>query len=198
MRPEVEEYLAKQAEKHRDKQQQNRAKTLIAAGLYTITDQEISEQEFYSSMSANTYSKKIDRKWHYFKKGEKIPLEVTDEEYQAIRRTMEEDHIEKDIEDEEDSEYVDRSWAARFCRGLAIFLWICGLFTSIVLSLKEVEVSGYYSSKKEVQFDFLTFLIWAGVYFVSGGLVMCLSEHFEKLHAILEELKESNRLIRKG
>lgn len=205
MRPEVEKYLAEQRIAEERNQWLEKSKVLIAAGLYTREVREITKKE-YDSISSEweedewekdgssewgenassgreqkAFCKTVNGRTHYYAWGNKIPLDVTDEEYAAILAAM----------PEEQKMPKARRWASRFCFGLAIFLWVGGLITAILTALVPII-------KNEGSFDFVSFLTLLGVYFAIGGLAMCLSEHFDKQQAILEEIKNCNRLIRKG
>lgn len=180
MRREVEQYLNNHAVDAKKADAENRAKVLIEAGLYEypeITEEEYKKIMFYDK----AFIKEVDGVRLFYKK-EKVPLEVTDEEYAAILATIPKE--EERVEDEAAS-----SGAATFFAAIAWIIWIGGLILAIALSVYEAEVRNYWSYT-ETKFSFSTFITTYITYFVYGCVSMCAAELFKKLQGILNTLKD--------
>ncbi len=187
MDPRVEEYLRKCEEQKKEEEAAYREKVLIAAGLTNKQDVECSEEEFYNTpMPDRGPSQELDDGWHYHIL-KKEPIEVTDEEFAAIEKTI--------IANEKKEvpafpESMEQSWAGSFFTGLAWFIWIGGLIASIVLAIQTVPSSGYYGrTTNETQFSFSTFLTFFSTCFFAGAFCMAAAEHFKKLQTIVNLLR---------
>ena len=145
-------------------------------------------------------SERIDGKQRFFKRETKVYPEVSDAEFEqleAIYRTQEhkeeQDRIRTEMSEKPVLDFELRpvtvygnSFAAKFLKAIAIICWIGGLITSIALSI--YQESGYYSSS--TKFSFQTFITYAMIYFVVGGLCMCLSEVCENISRIASSTQE--------
>lgn len=190
MRAEVEAYLAKYnaaenaknqeaLEAQLKQQEKQRRKVLIAAGLFSEQEVEVSQTEYNEKgMYDNRYSTKmVDSQQKYFKL-KKVPLDVTEEEYQAVAATIQ-------PEKEEFTEKEKSNWAVNFFIGLAWVAWIGGLLVAAFNS-KSPDKWG------NMEFSFSLFLSNYVVYILAGCFSLCAAELFKKLHEIWIELREMN------
>lgn len=190
MRAEVEAYLAKcraaeeekarlaNEEQQRLKEKQRR-KVMIEAGLYTQQEVEVSQEEYNEKgLYDSRYSlKTVDGVQKYFK-SKKIPLDVTEEEYQAVAATIKEEKTDF-------TEKEKNNWAVTFFTCMAWIIWIGGLIIAVFTS-KEPDRWG------DMEFSFPAFLANFAVYVIAGCISMCAAELFKKLHDIWVELREMN------
>lgn len=186
MRPEVEKYLAEyeekcikakederlqkeaEEEKKRLAEKAKRDQTLIRLGLYEKGCVEVTKDDYYDEV------KKIDGVKHYYRLDQKIALEVTDEEYAAILKTLPETETAPSGEPASE-ESAPKSAAATFFSVIAYITWIFGFITAAAL--------GAASER------FLVFLIYAVAFFFAGAISLCAAEHFKKLTQIHAEIK---------
>lgn len=171
MRKEVEQYLESCSDKKKAAEQNKRKEVLIIAGLYTYP--EITEDEYDLLDYEQVFIKTIDGEKHFFK-NEKVPLEVTDEEYAAILAVT--DEVEKEEEE-------TTSGAATFFTVIAWILWIGGLIVAIALSY-------------ETRFNFGNFITTLISYLLYGSFCMCASELFKKLASINNTLSDIKKKIK--
>lgn len=190
MRAEVEAYLAKirvaedeknrlEREEEEKKLEKQRRKVLIAAGLFTQQEVEVTQEEYNEKGLYDVrYSvKTVDGVQKYFKT-KKVPLEVTDEEYQAVAATIKEEKTEFD-------EKEKNNWAVTFFTCMAWIIWIGGLIVAIITS-RTPDKWG------DMEFSFTLFLGNYAIYVIAGCISLCAAELFKKLHDIWVELREMN------
>lgn len=180
MRPEVEKYLAEQEEKcikakeaeenkTRLDEKARRDQLLIRLGLYEKGRVEVTKDDYYDEV------KKIDGVKHYYRLDAKIALEVTDEEYEEILKTLPESEKPESTElTSEDS--APQSGAATFFSAIAYITWVIGFIAAAVIG-----------SESE---SFLAFLICLIAFFFAGAICLCAAEHFKKLAQIHAEIKK--------
>ena len=80
---------------------------------------------------------------------------------------------------------VPESFAESLLRILAYIDWFSGLCISIFISRREVPVSTY---RTETQFSWSIFFVSILVFFLSGSVMMCLSELFGNVNSISQRL----------
>ncbi len=187
MRPEVEKYLAEQEEKRaaaleeakrqeeaekqkkRLQEKNKRDKTLIRLGLYEKGRVEVTKDDYYDEVQ------KIDGVKHYYRLDAKIALEVTDEEYEAILKTLPAQESapsgETALEESQPS-----SGAATFFSAIAYITWIIGFIAAAVIAAAAES--------------FVVFLIYLIAFFLAGAINLCAAEHFKKLAQIHAEIKK--------
>lgn len=187
MRPEVEQYLAEQEEKRaaaleeakkqkeaeeekqRLSEKAKRDKTLIRLGLYEKGRVEVTKDDYYDEVQ------KIDGVKHYYRLDAKIALEVTDEEYEEILKTLpesEKTEAAKPTLEEPDP----KSGAATFFSAIAYITWIFGFIAAAIVAAAAES--------------FTIFLIYIVVVFFAGAICLCAAEHFKKLALIHQEIKK--------
>ena len=179
MRPEVEKYLSEYEEKRtkekeaaeekkRLAEKAKRAQTLIRLGLYEKGRVEVTKDDYYDEVQ------KIDSVKHYYRLDQKIALDVTDEEYEAILKTLPE--TEKGESDEYSEENRAQSGAATFFSAIAYITWIFGFIAAVAVAA--------------VSESPLMFLIYAVAFFFAGAINLCAAEHFKKLAQIHQEIRK--------
>ncbi len=96
MRPEVEDYIARynnwKAQKIAQIEEEKRTKVLLDAGLYEEVPVEITRDEYLARKKfRDVYETKEDgKKRYYLTSDRKVPLSVTNEEYEAVLAIQEE------------------------------------------------------------------------------------------------------------
>ena len=187
MRPEVEKYLreyeekclkAKEEERLRNEaeeekkrlaEKEKRDRTLIRLGLYEKGRVEVSKDDYYDEV------KKINGVKHYYRLDEKIALEVSDEEYEEILKTLPAS-AETGSSETASEESSPQSAAATFFLSIAWITWVVGFIVSAAV--------GAASEK------FSVFLIYLAAFFFAGAINFCAAEHFRKLAQIHHEIKK--------
>lgn len=187
MRPEVEKFLSEQEEKRakaleeaqkqkeaeeqkkRISEKAKRDQTLIRLGLYEKGRVEVTKDDYYDDVQ------KIDGVKHYYRLDAKIALDVTDEEYEAILKTLPESETPASS-DSSPEEQAPKSGAATFFSAIAYITWIFG-FIAAAIAAAAAE-------------SFTIFLIDIVVFFFAGAICLCAAEHFKKLALIHQEIKK--------
>lgn len=82
---------------------------------------------------------------------------------------------------------VTESFAETLLRVLAYIEWVFGLVISFFISRREVLV-GTYKTQTEIHFSWSIFLVSILFFFLSGSVMMCLSELFGNVNSITEIL----------
>ena len=156
------------------------------ADLLSDDREEIEVSKDYYNEYRYNYGEDRKENGKYYIKISK-PLDVTDEEYDAILAAIpEEKHKELELEaakmiKNSDEINDESSWAARFFTGLAILLWIGGL----ILAIGGANIGDGYRTR----FDFATFMSIFVIYLISGSFALCAAELFKKLQTIVNLLK---------
>lgn len=187
MRPEVEKYLAEQEEKRikekeaalnqkKAEETKKRDQLLIRLGLYEKGRVEVTKDDYYDEV------KKIDGVKHYYRLDAKIALDVTDEEYEAILKTLPESEKSETYEYSSE-ESAPHSGAATFFAAIAYITWVIGFIAAAVIG-GESE-------------SFLAFLIYLIAFFFAGAINLCAAEHFKKLAQIHQEIRKISKKMDK-
>jgi len=164
--------------KRRAEEKKERKRILIQAGLYTEGPVEVKSGRAYD------YVEVIDGVSHYYRENQKIPMQVTDEEFAAVRAALEKwedvsagEEAEREMDDESEADREQKSWAESFFSVIGILAWIAGVIWLIVMLATET-------------FDFSMLLLC----FMSGAVCMCASELFGwlvKIHRKLSDIADS-------
>ncbi len=139
MRKEVEEYLERANREQAERQAQERADTLIVCGLYTKEYGEFGPE--YPERDGIQFYRKV-------------PLEVTDEEYTAIRHTLEKKITTPGEEKKHAAIAVALVVLGVIGYGSALLWWLphfgwMGLFLDVSLSSLMLGVSALLGSREE-------------------------------------------------
>lgn len=187
MRSEVEKYLAEyeekcikekeearireeaQEEKKRLAEKDRRDRTLIRLGLCEKGRVEVTKDDYYDEVQ------KIDGVKHYYRLDQKIALDVTDEEYEAILKTLPATETTADAPVALE-ESAPKSGAAAFFSAIAYITWFFGFIAAAVLGAAAER--------------FGVFLVYLIAFFFSGAISLCAAEHFKKLALIHQEIKK--------
>ena len=212
MNPRVEEYLKACEERKRaqetgaanqqqSKEAEYRARVLMKAGLTEEIITECSQTEYRLASLINQVSReKQEDGWHY-KIRKIVPIEVTDEEFAAIEKTVLLSNTsqsptgmqaagmqtpEKQVEEE--------SRSAVFFTGLAWVLFIGGLILAIALAFQQVPSvsTNYYgraTTSYSTEFSFSLFLTTYSSFFIGGMFCLAAAELFKKLQTIVNLLR---------
>ena len=182
-----------------ESKRKNRQALMEKLGVYEIEKEfapDNATASFCRTHGYNRYMTTDDGRLLYYKEGAKIYPELSDEEFDELLKIAQQQELlskcetgskqqssakpvaERHTDMVLSPEYTqtDGSSAGKFMRGLAVVTWILGVISAIVLSIQKEIVSGYYSSKVETTFNWSTFITVAVIYFVAGGLLMCMSE----------------------
>lgn len=179
MDPRVEQYLAEQEEKTKKRAQAYRAKVLKAAHLTNDMETECSLDEFEQAPEEARGVRVIDGEEHYYRIS-KVPLDVTDEEFAAIEKTV---TLGKADEPEV---YNQRSGSSIFFMVLAYVLWIGGLIVSFISAYHHYDMQGYGSY---TVFSIEAFLSSYVICIIGGAFCAAASELFKKLQTIVNLLR---------
>ncbi len=191
MNPRVSEYLKSCETQKEAENRRYREKVLRLAGLIDTIEVECSEDEYYEAPQSNcAWSEKREDGWHFVIQ-KQVPIEVTDEEFAAIEKTIRQQDLQNTAETEE------RSGAASFFMILAWFIWIGGLIAAVVMAFQKVpHTSTDYFSRAittyTTEFSVTVFLIVFAACIVSGAVCRAASELFRQLQTSV------NLLRRKG
>ncbi len=165
MNEKLKKFLDAKKDSETKKYEETKQKTLIDLGLYEkiySPDNKYSE-EFSSSEwdSANQTNK-------YYKKA---PIEITDEEYQEVRKYSKEEVS------------TENNTVAVALTIIAWLIFIGGFIAGIVLGTVEVE-KGYYYTYTDTEFSFaIAFVYWC-VSLISGTMFLGFAEIIKLLDAI--------------
>ncbi len=145
--------------------EETKQKTLLDLGLYEkiySPDNKYSEEFYLAEWDSTTQASK------YYKK---VPIEITDEEYQEVKK-----YSKKEVAPENNSVAV----------ALTIIAWLIfigGFIAGIVLGTVEVE-KGYYYTYTDTEFSFaIAFVYWC-VSLISGTMFLGFAEIIKLLDAI--------------
>ena len=160
MHEKVQEYLAmKNAEKNKNREE-------------FLLNEEICEKE-YSPDNKESFEYS-NREWsdkeHKYKYYKKIPIKITDEEYEMILKAQ--------TDDDKASNPI-----ATALKIISVIIFIGGFILGIVLGTQEVEQGIYYTYTK-TEFSFAIALIYWAVSFISGMLMLGFSEIINLLNSI--------------
>lgn len=161
----VQQFLADQKERERKKYEEEKKITLFELGLYKKVyspdnkhDWEYSITEWDPNTSTRRYYKKV-------------PLEITDEEYQEVCKYTQRKEVKK------------INAVAKALEVIAWVLFIGGFIAGIALGRVEVE-RGYYYTYTETEFSFAAALIYWSVSLISGTVFLGFAEIIKLLDAI--------------
>ena len=165
MNEKLKEFLDAKKDAEKKKYEDEKQKTLIELGLFEkIYSPDDNYSEEYSSCewdSANSTNK-------YFKK---VPVEITDEEYQEVKKYS------KKEETTENNPIVT---------ALSVIAWIVfigGFIAGIALGTVEVE-RGYYYTYTDTEFSFAVAFVYWCVSLMSGTMFLGFAEIIKLLDAI--------------
>lgn len=150
-----------------DKEKQN---TLIQLGLY---EKEYSPDITYSEEYPCYENENTD---HYGKYYKAVPLEVTDEEYQIIKKYAK-------SENDADTE-IRENTIAKVLQVFSWILFICGFFAGIVFGNESIDVGFYSFSHTETKFMWSVALTYWCTAAVSGTILLGFAEIIKLLEAI--------------
>lgn len=159
----LEKYIEGKKEQQANREREIRQRELINAGLCERVY--VDNEDKILSNEALRYDQSIGR---YY---QDIPIELTDEEYEEFKKYS------AQTEEKPAKNYV--ATALTVC---AWIIFIAGFIAGIALGF--VPVEGYYS---RVEFSFGTALMYWGVSFVSGVLLLGFSEIIKLLTAIKDK-----------
>lgn len=149
---------------------------------------EVTEKEYKAFYTDSSNSKKENGKFYIMKK---IPIEITDEEFEAVEKALPKE-IMDDILLKSQGIDVDKeaenSTAAIFFTILAWTFWIGGFIISRTSSNVTREVTGYFSYTV-TEFSFKLFMSTFCIYLISGFFCLCAAELFKKLQTIVNLLR---------
>lgn len=167
MNEKVKQFLDEQKNIERQKYEEKKLKTLIDLGLFEkeySPDAGYSDEYPYSDWDSETSTNK------YYKK---VPFEVSDEEYEEIKR-----HTNKTEKDESKGNSIAIALTA-----IAVIIYIVGFIAGIAYGTVEVE-SGYYYTYTETEFSFaIAFTYWCTT-FISGTIFLGFAEIIKLLNDI--------------
>lgn len=147
--------------------EKEKEKTLIELGL---CDKVYSPDNTYSEEFSSSEWNSVDLTTKYFKK---VPFEVSDEEYEEIKR-----HTNKTEKDESKGNSIAIALTA-----IAVIIYIVGFIAGIAYGTVEVE-SGYYYTYTETEFSFaIAFTYWCTT-FISGTIFLGFAEIIKLLNDI--------------
>ena len=189
----VEEYLRnykkQEKEQKEEKDAEYRTQVLIAAGLTEEAECECSEEEYYNTPLQLRKELAEEEDGYHFRILKQMPIEVTDEEFAAIEKTVTTEKMKVS-----DSQEEQKSGSATFFAVLAWILWVGGLIVSIIVANQEVQhvSTSYYGTTRittTTEFSFTVFMSTFAIYLISGALCMAVSELFKKLQTIVNLLR---------
>ena len=162
MNEKLKEFLDAKKDAEKKKYEDEKQKTLIELGLFEkVYSPDDNYSEEYSSCewdSANSTNK-------YFKK---VPVEITDEEYQEVKKYSKKE------------ETTENNPIATALSVIAWIVFIGGFIAGIASGI--IEVDGYYYDYTEFSFA-IAFIYW-GVSLVSGTMFLGFAEIIKLLDAI--------------
>lgn len=161
----VKKYLDDKKRAERERYEQEKQNNLIALGLY---------EKVYSS--DNKYSKEFsltewdddNNKNRYFKK---VPIELTDEEYQEVMKYSEKEYA------------TEKNPVAAALTVIAWCIFIGGLIAGIAMGNVEVE-KGYYYKYTTTEFSFAVAFVYWCASLISGTIFLGFAEIIKLLDAI--------------
>ena len=155
MNPMLSDYLRNKKYHSKELSDAKKNQILIQEGLFT---------KEYSNEYSGEYSFS-DGNGQYYKR---VPIEVTDEEFQEIMKYVE-------TTNEHDNNKIGTAMKV-----VAILIFIAGFILGIVFGNQEIET--YYSTRTEYNFG-ITAIYWV-IFFVSGMFFLGISEIIELLNDI--------------
>lgn len=175
MNEKLKEFLDAKKEAEKKKYEAEKQKTLLELGLFDkvyAPDNKYSKEYYlYEWDDARATTK-------YFKN---VPIEITDEEYQEVKKYLKKDTPENNPFVMEDNPIATES--NPIATALTVIAWIVfigGFIAGIVLGT--VEVDGYYFDYTE--FSFAIALIYWSVSLISGTMLLGFAEIIKLLNAI--------------
>ena len=150
----------------------------------------VSEEEYYSHLFHLPKYSLYEKGKYYLRKT--LPVEVTEEEFNAIEKTISEKD-KAEIRMKATGEYfrersMGKSTAARFFTVIAVMLWVFGYFISKDSAYVSITKGSYYTYTTR-QFDNSLFWSNYAIYVVSGCFSLCAAELFRKLQTIVNLLR---------
>ena len=173
MKEKVQEFLAaKKAEEER-KFEEDKKKTLIELGLY----EKVYSPEDKWSEEFNTYEWDVNAsEAKYYKK---VPLEITGEEYEEVRKYAKKENRESI------KEYMtgETNVIAKILTVIAWVVFIAGFIAGIAIGTVEIE-RGIYYTYTDTEFSFaIAFTYWC-ISLISGMMFLGFAEIIKLLDAI--------------
>lgn len=194
---EIDQYNEHENAEEKMLREQRKADFLISLGLYEEDQtKSITEREYFDlpeSERSGWYPEYENGILKCYSKSNKIPIQVTDDEYQKICETAQKrDEIKKHGSKQKDGKSELVSSGAKFLRAVAWIIWIGGVIAAIGNSMTTVQ--GYYSEHTE--FSWRLFFPSLLTYLFEGGLVMCFAEALENLQEMRDMLRSLYELIK--
>lgn len=198
----ISDFIEKEKEEINALKRKRNEELLDRLKLFSI-EKEYAPEDYkppYGYYSSSKYPKSEvfgDTKRYY--REVKVYPDISDETYNELINTLQEKEVLTPkppvIEKKEEkkplsfsitSRYSDDDGiAATFMKVIAWILWIGGLILSIVISRNEVPYSSY---RTETVFNWTTFTTVFSSYALLGGFAMCMSELFENISTIKNQL----------
>ena len=169
MHEKVKAFLDSKQEETRKYYEKEKQETLIELGLYDI---EFSPNNEDSPEYPHTV---WDQKNFIYKYYKRIPVEVSDEEYQTLKNYSKKAHT--------TTQSSVRNPVASALTAIAWFLFIAGFIVGIILGT-ETEIVGTYYQYEETTFSFAAALTYWGISLVSGIMFLGFAEIIKLLEAI--------------
>lgn len=166
MNQKVQEFINQQKIQLENNKNMEKAKVLNDLGLY---DKEYSENPAWSEKYPDYEYDQVTQQGKYFRK---IPINVTDEEYEEILKYSNIDNTQIESDDVK----TNSNTIATIFSVIAVFIFILGLFLGIVLG----DAIGY-------KFSIGVALICWGSSFVGGMLMLGFAEIIKLLTAIKDK-----------
>ncbi len=164
----VRQFIAKKEAEIQKKTKETKDQFAIVNGLYEKQYVEYSQYE--DSYEYGSEKDKTSGKYLYFKK---VPVVITDEEYEIMR----------DLSNKAKRGKYNPNVVSRIFLYMAITTYIIGGILGFVFGFETTQ--GYYSSHTE--FNFGTALIFWGSAFLSGHLLLWCAEVIKLLQAIKDK-----------
>ena len=166
MNEKLKEFLDAKKDAEKKKYEKEKQKTLIELGLY---EKVYSPDNNYSEEFSSSEWDSANSTYNYYKK---VPVEITDEEYQEVKKYSKKD---------------DTSEINPIATALTVIAWVVfigGFIAGFVLGNEEVVVKGSYYTYTDTEFSFtIAFAYWC-VALISGTMFLGFAEIIKLLDAI--------------
>ena len=174
MHEKVQAYINASKETEKRQYEREKKETLIKLGLY---EKEYSPNNIWSSEYSFPQWDEKSMTTKYYKR---VPCEVTDEEYQEIKKCSKDNKIREEKTD------LDESQNNKIAIALTVIAWIIfigGFIAGIALGTTEVQEGTYYTYS-DTEFSFAVAFIYWCVSFISGTMFLGFAEIIKLLEAI--------------
>jgi len=171
MHQKLEQYLTEKKKERQKIINQKKSALLIREGLYYKT--------LVGKGEGLSYEENVDSKWNYdtgqYEYYKKIPIEISDEEYEELKRVCA--PMQEEIVDNVDNKIVTA------LQVIAWTMYIGGFFAGIALGSVEV-ISGSYFTYTDTEFSFAIALTYWAVGLISGTMFLGFAEIIKLLESI--------------